>query len=305
MKEDNGFNKYYIALILLAAVLVVMMFLSNNAGGPVVEVGDTVMMDYTGKFLDGEVFDTSYSEIAIDAGLYEPDRPYEPLVFTVGSGQMIEGMDSGVLGMKEGKSKTLTIPPEKAYGQADPTKIEVIPQVDEIPTTQIISKDVEISRIQFNMSFDTEYKVGDTIQVPGTSINLTVVEFGDLVKLRYNMKVGDRIESGIWVDEVIDVNSTHITLKHDMEVGDNIQLPNYPWNTTVLDISKSNITLQHNPIPDTTFYTTVQTILGPQQVPVQIHFNESAVTLDSNHFLAGKTLVFDIEIVSIEKGDPE
>ncbi|MCK4928948.1 MAG: FKBP-type peptidyl-prolyl cis-trans isomerase, partial [Methanosarcinales archaeon] len=86
MKEDNGFNNYYIALILLAAVLVAMMFLSNT-GGPVVSVGDIVTMEYTGEFLDGEVFDTSDSEIAIGAGLYEPGRSYEPLRFTVGSGQ--------------------------------------------------------------------------------------------------------------------------------------------------------------------------------------------------------------------------
>ncbi|MBW6518068.1 MAG: FKBP-type peptidyl-prolyl cis-trans isomerase [ANME-2 cluster archaeon] len=299
MKEDKGFNNYYIALILLAAVLVVMMFLSNNAGGPVVEVGDTVTMDYTGTFLDGTIFDTSDPEIAIGAGLYEPGRPYEPLVFTVGSGRMIKGVDSGVLGMKEGERRTLTIPPEMAYGQTDPARIQVIPLSDETPIEQTFPRITEMPAFQFNMSFGTEHKVGDTIQLPGSTINLTIVKMGDTVNLSFALGVGESFSSEDlpWNETVVAVNSTHVTIRHQVKVGDVHTFQGTPWNTTVIDITGKNMTIRHNPIPD----TTVQTAYGP----IQVHFDETGITLDQNSMMAGKTLVFDIKIVSIEKGDAE
>ena len=64
--------------------------------------GSTVKVHYTGTLTDKTVFDSS------------KDR--EPLEFTVGAGQMIEGFDSAVDGMNVGDSKTVTIPADKAYG---------------------------------------------------------------------------------------------------------------------------------------------------------------------------------------------
>lgn len=64
--------------------------------------GDTVKVHYTGKFDDGTVFDTSI------------DR--DPLLFTIGTGQIIEDFENAVVGMNSGESKTATIPADKAYG---------------------------------------------------------------------------------------------------------------------------------------------------------------------------------------------
>jgi peptidylprolyl isomerase len=64
--------------------------------------GDTVKIHYTGKLEDGKVFDTSV------------DR--DPLQFTIGGHQVIEGFEKGVMGMSLNESKTITIPPDEAYG---------------------------------------------------------------------------------------------------------------------------------------------------------------------------------------------
>lgn len=64
--------------------------------------GDTVKVHYTGKFEDGTVFDTSI------------DR--DPMLFTIGSGQILQGFEEAVVGMNSGESKTATIPADKAYG---------------------------------------------------------------------------------------------------------------------------------------------------------------------------------------------
>jgi FK506-binding protein 2 len=58
---------------------------------------------YKGTLTSGKVFDSSYNRS-------------EPLEFTVGQGQVIQGWDKGLLGMKVGEKRKLTIPPQLAYG---------------------------------------------------------------------------------------------------------------------------------------------------------------------------------------------
>jgi peptidylprolyl isomerase len=76
-----------------------------------VKVGDKVKVNYTGRLQNGKIFDTSIGKT--------------PLSFTVGAGQMIKGFDAAVIGMKVGESKTVTLPPEEAYGPIDQNKIIV------------------------------------------------------------------------------------------------------------------------------------------------------------------------------------
>jgi peptidylprolyl isomerase len=309
MKAEKEDTKYYIGIVALAAILVGILIITSMDGSAVVEIGDTVQVDYTGKLPDGTVFDTSDPEVAKSAGLYQEGRPYQPLPVVMGAQSVIKGFEDGLLGMEEGESKTLTIAPEDGYGPTDPTKIDVVPQLDDIPATQTFEfeREINVSAVQFNMTFGTDYEVGDIVPIPDSPINITILEIGETVKFSYNMEVGDRLEGGetMWVDEIIEVNSTHIVMRHDVEVGDIIQFPDKPWNSTVLEVTESNITLQHNPILDTTAYMPKQTMYGLQKVPVQVHFDETDIIEDSNHFLAGKTLTFEVEVIAIEKANTE
>jgi peptidylprolyl isomerase len=92
-----------------------------------VEKGDYVLIDYTGTFEDGAVFDTTIKKKAIEAGIFCEGKEYTPLFFKAGLGQIIKGIDSGVLGMKEGEEKTLKIPPENAYGPHKEYLVQAIP----------------------------------------------------------------------------------------------------------------------------------------------------------------------------------
>ncbi len=72
--------------------------------GKGVEVGDEVSVHYTGTLKDGTKFDSSY-----DRG--------EPFTFTLGIGQVIQGWDQGIVGMKVGEKRRLEIPSELGYGE--------------------------------------------------------------------------------------------------------------------------------------------------------------------------------------------
>lgn len=99
-----------------------------------IEKGDTISVNYVGKLEDGTIFDTSVKEVAVEAGIYIQMRNYEPLTFTIGEGQMIKGFDEGVVGMQVGEEKTLTIPPEEAYGEYREEFVREIP-VDAVDFT--------------------------------------------------------------------------------------------------------------------------------------------------------------------------
>ena len=74
--------------------------------GPLAEPGDTLSVHYVGTLPDGKVFDSSLDR----------NTPFD---FTLGVGQVIRGWDEGLVGMRVGGKRQLTIPPEYAYGEQE------------------------------------------------------------------------------------------------------------------------------------------------------------------------------------------
>ena len=81
-----------------------------------VKEGDTVRIHYTGTLADGETFDSSQGR--------------DPLEFTVGSGQIIPGLEAALPGMAVGEKKTVEVPAADAYGTADPDAKQSVPRAD-------------------------------------------------------------------------------------------------------------------------------------------------------------------------------
>lgn len=114
-----------------------------------VENGDVVKVHYTGKLEDGHIFDSSVGK--------------EPLEFTIGMGMVIDGFENGIIGMKQGETKTVTIPPELAYGQRNE------------------EYKISVDRNNLPPDIEPEIGLGLTLFSPdGQPINVTITQFDDL-----------------------------------------------------------------------------------------------------------------------------
>lgn len=90
--------------------------ITEETSGEKPEAGDTVKVNYIGKLMDGTVFDTSYEDVAKEAGIYREQREYGPLELPIGKGRVIRGWDEGIMLLNEGSEATLYIPSGLAYG---------------------------------------------------------------------------------------------------------------------------------------------------------------------------------------------
>ena len=95
--------------------------------------GDTVKVHYTGTMADGEQFDTS--------------KGRDPLEFTIGGKQVIDGFDEAVVDKEVGETKTVDFSPEKGYGETREDMVMIVNKAD-LPS-------------------NVDPKVGDRYQVSG------------------------------------------------------------------------------------------------------------------------------------------
>lgn len=96
----------------------------------VAKAGDILIVNYTGRLVDGTVFDSNV----------DPKFGHvEPFKFILGAGYVIKGWDDGLVGMKVGEKKTLTIPPELGYGDQS---------IGTIPANSTLVFDIELLSIE-------------------------------------------------------------------------------------------------------------------------------------------------------------
>ncbi len=98
-----------------------------------VKTNDTVKVHYTGKLTNGQVFDSSLER--------------EPIEFTVGGGQIIPGLENGLIDMKVNEKKTIEIPQAEAYGDV---KDELFMEVPKSQLPQEIEPEVGMGLVSKN-----------------------------------------------------------------------------------------------------------------------------------------------------------
>lgn len=290
-----------------------------------IEKGDTVKVDYIGKLQDGTVFDTSILEEAKNAGIYNESRIYEPLTLKIGDGSTIPGFENGLLGMKEGETKTITIPPEQGYGPEDPNligtlpkeidqilKVEEQPRIDEIPKTFKATVSAFVNRYgkqpTVGMAIDLMGWPGQVVEVSGTEV---VIE--------NKPQIGTSVTNEVITYTVTDITEDKIIVRLDPKIGD--IWPQYFGQSTVLEVTNETIKLENTPqkqieTPYGLAYPVESkesyliklnpkvgdTIILDNQMGEIVKVNADDYVVDFNHPLAGETLYFTVTPVIIEKG---
>ncbi|MBP6866049.1 MAG: FKBP-type peptidyl-prolyl cis-trans isomerase [Candidatus Pacebacteria bacterium] len=107
----------------------VKMTVLQEGSGEAAKAGDKVSMNYTGRLVDGTVFDSN-----VDPKF----NHVEPFTFNLGAGEVIKGWDTAIVGMKAGEKRTLEIEPAAAYGDQP---------VGPIPPNSTLIFDVELVSI--------------------------------------------------------------------------------------------------------------------------------------------------------------
>jgi FKBP-type peptidyl-prolyl cis-trans isomerase len=91
---------------------------TKEGAGPKPAQGDTVVVNYVGKFLNGKVFDTSIKSEALKAKIpVNPMNPFKPIRFPIGVAGMIPGWNEGMQLLSKGSKATFVIPSSLAYGE--------------------------------------------------------------------------------------------------------------------------------------------------------------------------------------------
>lgn len=283
---------------ILILFLAALILISGCTGEKTVKKGDTVSVNYTGSLQDGKVFDTNIESVAKQNDIIKPE--YVPLEFKVGEPGMIKGLDEGVVGMKVGDTKTLTISPEKGYGPVRPELVSAYNIIENISAKEnTFPRVFNVSLEEFEATYGSGHNESETVVPLGTNINLTILNISSNVSLSYNLKEGYQIfsQNAPWNMTVLKIDDRNITIKPSVKMNQIVQFQldqfqKTPWTSTVIGITDDNITLRHNAIPE----TKVQAMFGIMTV----RFNETSFTIDQNHELAGKTLIFNVTLVSID-----
>jgi peptidylprolyl isomerase len=127
-------TRYAIAgLVVLVVVAAIAYYVFNPF---VARSGDTVAIYYTGSLDDGTVFDSNTNAT--------------PLVFTIGTGTVIQGLQEAVIGMAPNSTKTVRIPAAKAYGSYDESLILTVNRSSFAIDNPVVGKIYSVRRTSDN-----------------------------------------------------------------------------------------------------------------------------------------------------------
>jgi FKBP-type peptidyl-prolyl cis-trans isomerase 2 len=263
--------------------------------GGTITYGDSVDVNYTGKFLNGTVFDTNIEEVAKQWGLYNASITYEPAKVFIDpnfefyppegyenySADFIPGFLKGLVGMKEGETKNITIPPEDAYGIWNETLAEMF-GMGSYPLETVIESEMTENKTALIESFP--------------NINLTVGAIFDYGEVAFESK-------GVLNASIINITDENITYKLIPENGSSVELPLFNW--TIVFIVENDTAFTMRSIINEGHIFSIESYYGSLHFKV-VSVNETHAKLAMNtdapdvKFI-GETLIFEIEAVKVYK----
>ena len=261
-----------------------------------IEIGDCADVYYVGKFTNGTVFDTNIKEVANSSGIYNESNPYTLANVFIDpnfefyppdgyeenySSEYIKGFLNGLIGMREGEKKNITIPPEDAYGIWNVSLAEEF-MMDSIPLDNIIENNVTENITDFSSYYP------DVYVIEGATFDYGLIAFG---------------YEGIMNATILDVTDTDLTYRLSVENGTTIKLPLFNWNVTFIVENDTAFTMHSDVEVNHTFtygdyWGAIHfKVLEVNETAAKLAVNMEAPTID----FVGETLIFELEVVNIYK----
>jgi len=299
--------KQLLAFTMVAVLLVSMnsgclgLFDSNKEPVLSIENGDKVKLNYTayisGLFGDngkvtingteytlGGVFATTDVNVANNANIVKVpsflpkyESFYVPTQFTEGNNVLPRGVEQNISGMKVGETKYIVVPPAMGFGYGENSKIKTISLVESVPVY------VNYTFNHFQSRFN---------DIPGSSD--VGVEFVD--------------PTYKWHVKVLEVNENA-----EYVIAQNMPDPEgtyhiYKWNSTIDDINYSANggegvikVRNHAKLYDTAEDARSSTGITSGGIVTAIDTLNNTITLDYNLEQYGRTIIYHVQVVSIEK----
>jgi len=181
-----------------------------------VKNGDFIKLEYTGKIIEtGDIFDTTNEELAEEKGIFSDKKTYGPISIIVGGGHVLKGMEAELEGMEAGEEKTIELAPEDAFGERDPSLMQLVP-MSEFKKQGI--------KPQVGMAITSEGNTGIIRSVSGVRVRLDFNHELAGKNLEYQVKVAEIIEDDTEkVKSMIDLHYPNPNLdseKHQVTIED-------------------------------------------------------------------------------------
>jgi FKBP-type peptidyl-prolyl cis-trans isomerase 2 len=237
--------------------------------------GDTTYANYTGYLLNGQVFDTTNEDIALAESIekapsFQPRNVYDPQPFHPGTGELVDGFETGWTNMRKGEYKAFYVSEFDAYSRYDEFTFNL---------TETIDMQEEWKSSEFERAFRQEPAMWLVVTHRKYNWTAQVVNIADdetnTVTLELQTSPGENTTTYGWESVVESVDSTanggigQIVLRHHPgEVGSRAQVYN---STAPVEYDFGEVI----EVTDTTVTVLIQT---------------------SHHDLAGEDLIFWVKI---------
>ncbi len=259
-----------------------------------VREGSKVQVNYIGmlapQYGGGLVFDTSIYSVAMDNKSYpktptfkmRPKNQYIPLMVHVGGASeggytsVIPGFSEGLIGMRPGETKSITIPPEKGYGYGDPKLIETHPIVEKLPIRE------EYPNSKFLYDFGKNPEIGLVVEHPKYHWPMVVENVLDGYAIVSNQPTeGETYYTGYWNVKVLSMDSSANNGNGSIEVK-NLITPDDAYHVKGVSVPVNGDG------KEATFVLTA------------VDLENGTYTMDYNDLTKGRTLIFIVELISID-----
>lgn len=283
-RDESAVSGWILFVALVVAVAVVLgayYVVFTPKAGPtsvVAQQGDSIQIDYIGTFLEsGLVFDTSHASVARDNASYPKAFSFSwraswtPLTFTIGDGSVIKGFDQGVRGLTAGQATTIVVPASLGYGNADPSKIFVHKLLESVPVRATMNETAFIAY------YETTPVTGAQATDPVYGWPVTVDVLNGIVTVTNSPVPGQTVRPyGAWAATVLGIDDTAnsgtgaVWIRNDLDPG--------------------QVDLVGGTAPN-----------GQQFYLSAVDLNAETYTLNFNRQVVGRTLVFQITVVQVNR----